>query len=87
MGENSTAAVFESHLYALAYTRLALRKAAADWDLGLTRVLCHRSDEITGKMLGVALCGLQLQLVLSDQIPDREVVAKIFRRALAGGAG
>lgn len=85
LGDNRSATDFESNLYALAYTRRALRKAAADWDLGLTKVLCHRTDEVTGKMLGVALCGLQLQLVLSDEMPKREEILRIFRRALAGG--
>ena len=53
--------------------------------LVVTEVLCQRTDEVTGKMLGVALCGLQLQAVLADELPRREAIEMLFRRALAGG--
>lgn len=84
LGEHRSETIFESNLYALAYIRPVLRKAAWEWDQGLMEVLCRRTDEVTGKMLGVTLCGLQLQAVLADVEPRRDEIELLFRRALAG---
>ncbi|GAA5109199.1 TetR/AcrR family transcriptional regulator [Haloechinothrix salitolerans] len=77
----------EYNLYALALHRPGLRKAAVDWDLALADVLSERTDPVTGRMLGVLLCGLLMQAVLSDEPEDRAQLVTLLRRALDGAAG
>lgn len=85
LGEGRSSTAFEYNLYALAYSRPTLRKAAWDWDQGLVEVLRKRTDQITGRLLAVTLCGLLLQCVLSEDQVEREEIELLFRRALAGG--
>ncbi len=84
LGESRTSTVFEYGLYALAYSRPTLRKAAWDWDQGLVDVLRKRTDAITGRLLAVTLCGLLLQCVLSEDVVQHEEIEMLFQRALAG---
>ena len=86
LGEGRDSTVLEYNLYAMANFRPALRTAAQEWDLGLVEVLCRRVDSITAQMLAVILCGLLLQQVLAEDVPHREQIRLIFRRALAGSA-
>lgn len=86
LGEGRDSTVLEYNLYAMANLRPPLRKAALDWDRGLMEVLSKRTDVITGKMLSVTLCGLLLQLVLSDDLPSHGEIRELFKRALAVSA-
>lgn len=86
LGEGRDSTVLECNLYAMANLRPPLRKAALDWDRGLMEVLSKRTDVITGKMLSVTLCGLLLQLVLSDDLPSHGEIRELFKRALAVSA-
>jgi DNA-binding transcriptional regulator YbjK len=74
----------EYNLYALALHRPHLRRAAVAWDDALAAVLCTRTDELTGRMLGVLLCGLLMQSVLRDDPLARKDIEAQLRRALAG---
>lgn len=74
----------EYNLYALALHRPHLRKAAVDWDAALADVLAAHTDPLTGRMLGVLLCGLLMQAVLSDEPPARADVEALIARAVAG---
>lgn len=76
----------EYNLYALALHRPQLRKASVEWDRALAEVLAERTDHVTGRMLGVLLCGLLMQAVLSDEPEDRKHLVTLLRRALDGAA-
>jgi DNA-binding transcriptional regulator YbjK len=77
----------EYNLYALALHRPHLRKAAVDWDDALAEVLAAHTDPLTGRMLGVLLCGLLMQSVLSEPPPTRAEIEALIARALAGRPG
>ena len=87
LGEGRASTVLDYNLYAMANLRPPLRKAAWDWDRGLMEIFSRRTDEITGKMLSVTMCGLLLQLVISEELPQHEEIRLLFERALAGGRG
>ncbi|MCW4351708.1 TetR family transcriptional regulator [Hoyosella sp. YIM 151337] len=82
--ESRSSTMAEYNLYALALHRPQLREAAVDWDRALAEVLGKRTDSVTAHMLGVLLCGLQMQSVLSDEPPSSEHVEDLLRRALEG---
>jgi TetR/AcrR family transcriptional regulator, regulator of biofilm formation and stress response len=84
VGEKRADTMAEYNLYALALHRPQLRRAAVDWDDALADVLSARTDPLTGRMLGVLLCGLLMQAVLRDDpLTCAEIEAQI-RRALEG---
>lgn len=84
IGERRAETMAEYNLYALALHRPHLRGAAVAWDDALADVLCTRTDELTGRMLGVLLCGLLMQAVLRDDPLARKDIVAQLRRALAG---
>ncbi|MCT2585397.1 TetR/AcrR family transcriptional regulator [Actinophytocola gossypii] len=84
VGEKRADTMAEYNLYALALHRPQLRRAAVAWDDALADVLRARTDPLTGRMLGVLLCGLLMQAVLRDDpVPCAEIEAQV-RRALEG---
>jgi len=83
VGERRSETMAEYNLYALALHRPDLRAAAVAWDDALADVLCARTDEVTGRMLGVLLCGLLMQAVLRDDPLARTDIVAQLRRALA----
>lgn len=83
VGERRTETMAEYNLYALALHRPNLRRAAVAWDDALADVLCARTDVITGRMLGVLLCGLLMQAVLREDPLARTDIEAQLRRALA----
>lgn len=83
IGERRTETMAEYNLYALALHRPHLRKAAVAWDDALADVLCIRTDPLTGRMLGVLLCGLLMQAVLRDDPLARPDIKAQLQRALS----
>lgn len=84
VSESRVNTMAEYNLYALALHRPHLREAAVDWDRALAEVLGKRTDPLTGQMLGVLLCGLLMQAVLTNEPPATDHVEALIRRALCG---
>ncbi|WP_423202135.1 TetR/AcrR family transcriptional regulator [Herbihabitans rhizosphaerae] len=83
IAERRAETMAEYNLYALALHRAHLRTAAVAWDDALADVLCARTDELTGRMLGVLLCGLLMQAVLREDPLARNDIEAQLRRALS----
>ncbi|WP_051898845.1 TetR/AcrR family transcriptional regulator [Sciscionella sediminilitoris] len=70
-------------LYTAALHRPSLRSASEAWDAELTRIFVGCTDETTGQLIAVAVCGLLVQLSLSESVPSREWLRSLFAKALA----
>lgn len=84
VGEKRQDTMAEYNLYALALIRPHLRQAAVDWDNALAEVLGELTDPLTGRMVGVLLCGLLMQAVLTSEPPARAGLEALISRALHG---
>ncbi|SNR74915.1 transcriptional regulator, TetR family [Haloechinothrix alba] len=76
--------IAEHNLYTVSLHRPDLRPAAAAWDDAFAESFIARTDSVTGRMLGTLTCGLQMQVVLRDEKPDRDKLAAFVHRALVG---
>ena len=74
--------IAEHNLYTVALHRPNLRSAAAAWDDAFARPFVARTDTVTGRMLGTLTCGLQMEVVLREEKPDRDKLEALVRRAL-----
>lgn len=71
-------------LYAAALHRPRLRPTSVAWDEELAKVFIARTDEPTGRLLAMAVCGMLIQVTLSETVPSRGWLRAVFRQALAG---
>lgn len=78
--------VVEHELYVAALHRPALRQASTEWDAALMELFTTHTDAVSGRMLSAVFCGLLLQGVVREPLPEREEIEQIFRRALQGSA-
>ncbi|MBA0124278.1 TetR family transcriptional regulator [Haloechinothrix sp. YIM 98757] len=76
--------IAEHNLYTVSLHRPSLRSAAAEWDDAFAAPFIARTDSLTGRMLGTLTCGLQMQVVLREEEPDRDKLEAFVRRALVG---
>ncbi|GAB3292093.1 TetR/AcrR family transcriptional regulator [Parasphingorhabdus pacifica] len=74
--------IAEHNLYTVALNRPNLRSTAAGWDDAFAEPLIARTDGVTGCMLGTLTCGLQMQVVLREEEPDRDKLEALVRSAL-----
>lgn len=74
--------IAEHNLYRVALHRPNLRSAAATWDDAFAAPFVARTDALTGRMLGTLTCGLQMEVVLREEKPDRDELETLVRRAL-----
>lgn len=72
-------------LYAAALHRPSLREASVAWDEALSRIFAARTDEVSGRLLAATVCGLLVQLTLTEALPSREQLVALFEQALHRG--
>jgi DNA-binding transcriptional regulator YbjK len=84
--EERAQTVVEYELYVAALHRPSLRRASMGWDDALVELFASRTDDVTGRLLAAAFCGLLMQALLSDPPPAHDEVEAIFHRALPPGS-
>ncbi|MDR7300358.1 TetR/AcrR family transcriptional regulator [Haloactinomyces albus] len=82
LGPERERTVVEHELYVAALHRPALQHASTEWDEALRDLFTSYTDPVTGRMLSAVFCGLLLQGVVRDPLPERDEIETIFRRAL-----
>ncbi|RCW39558.1 TetR family transcriptional regulator [Halopolyspora algeriensis] len=82
LGPERKRTVVEHELYVAALHRPALQQASTEWDAALRDLFTSYTDPVTGRMLSAVFCGLLLQGVVRDPMPERDEIEMIFRRAL-----
>lgn len=87
LGPERSRTIVEHELYIAALHRPALRHLSTEWDAALMELFTYYTDEVTGRMLAAAFCGLLLQGVVRESVPRRDEIEMIFRRALEQPAG
>lgn len=86
LDEERQRTVVEHELYVAALHRPALQHASTEWDAALMDLFTAHTDEVAGRMLSAVFCGLLLQGIVREQLPDRAEIVQIFRRALQGSS-
>lgn len=84
LGPERQRTVVEHELYVAALHRPALQQASTEWDAALRDLFTAYTDEVSGRMLAAVFCGLLLQGIVREPLPERDEIETIFRRALGG---
>lgn len=86
LGPERARTVVEHELYVAALHRPALRQISTEWDGALVDLFTSFTDRVAGRMLAAVFCGLLLQGIVRETVPQREEIEAIFRSALQGVA-
>lgn len=82
LGPERTRTAVEHELYIAALHRPALRHVSQEWDMALAELFASYTDNATGRALSVAFCGLLLQGIVRETMPESNEITTIFRRVL-----
>ncbi len=82
LGPDRRRTVVEHELYVAALHRPALQHASTEWDAALVELFTSYTDPVAGRMLSAVFCGLLLQGIVRESLPERAEIETIFRRAL-----
>ncbi len=86
LGPERTRTAVEHELYIAALHRPALRHVSQEWDSALAELFADYTDPTTGRALSVAFCGLLLQGIVRETLPERADILTTFQRILRPGA-